>query len=44
MLRGMRSQRRVAIATLGGGAAASDAVWKDLYGSLVIWVGTFMAG
>ena len=38
MLRGMRSQRRVCVATLGAGASASAPIYDSLYGSVIIWL------
>lgn len=39
MLKGMRSQLRCCIATIGDGAAADPAMYQDLYGSILIWLG-----
>lgn len=39
MLKGMRSQLRCCIATIGDGAAADAAMYQDLYGSILIWLG-----
>lgn len=39
MLRGLRSQRRCCVATLGAGATALPEVYADLYGSIIIWLG-----
>lgn len=40
MLKGMRDQLRCCVATIGDGAAADAELYKDLYGSILIWIGT----
>ena len=39
MLAGMRTQRRVVVATMAGGAAASTPVYRYLWGSFIVRVG-----
>jgi hypothetical protein len=39
MLKGMREQLRCCIATIGDGAAADPDLYKDLYGTILIWLG-----
>ena len=39
MLKGLRSQRRCCVATLGDGAGTLPEVYGDLYGSIIVWLG-----
>lgn len=39
MLKGLRTQKRIIVATLGSGAAGQAATYPDLYGSIIIWAG-----
>eukprot|EP00955_Chlamydomonas_euryale_P039442 351389-Chlamydomonas_euryale.AAC.5 len=38
MLTGMRTQRRVCVATMGGGAAAAREAYQQLWGSVIVRV------
>jgi len=38
VLAGMRSQRRVIISTLAGGAVTDSAAYTDLWGSFLVWI------
>ncbi|KAG2441816.1 hypothetical protein HXX76_003425 [Chlamydomonas incerta] len=38
LLRGLRNQYRVIATPLPGGAVLQDAVWKDLWGTVVVWI------
>lgn len=39
LLRGLRNQFRVIATPLPAGAVLQDAVWKDLWGSVIVWIG-----
>lgn len=39
VLAGMRDQLRCCVATTGDGAATDPAVYRNLHGSIVIWLG-----
>lgn len=39
VLKGMRSQARVIVSTLGNAAAGNKSTYNDLYGSFIVWVG-----
>eukprot|EP00198_Chlamydomonas_reinhardtii_P008520 XP_001697857.1 shikimate kinase-related protein [Chlamydomonas reinhardtii] len=38
LLRGLRNQFRVIATPLPAGAVLQDAVWKDLWGSVIVWI------
>lgn len=42
VLRGMKTQVRCCIATLGDGAAADAAVYDALWGSIIVWLGALL--
>lgn len=44
MLKGMKGQMRCCIATIGDAAAADASLYQNLYGTVLIWLGTDVRG
>lgn len=42
MLKGMKDQFRVCVATVGDGAAADPNLYDYMYGSIIIWLGEWV--